>query len=254
MPGPSTDSNPESAPHIWLCQQSGGHTSSLPGWLLPGEQQRLAQRSGTPADEFLASRWLIRQALAVASGRPTAQCRPVNGRPVASEQPPGFQLSLSHSQKLVACATHHQDIGVDIEPGTRQSEWTRVAKRWFSPAEQSWLLRENDPFLFLQVWTLKEAWLKATGRGIAGNLKTLEVHENFELYGDRPDQTWTACSYYLEGFLVTVVYRTNTPGLPSAWPEITLFEPPPDDYSLGPAGALSSAPEPLLHRIIQVKQ
>jgi len=253
MPGPSTDSSPDGRPQVWLCHRLD-NTTAAPDWLLPGEQQRLAQRSDEQASEFLASRWLIRQALAHASGEPAGHCRPVNGRPVASEQPPGVRLSLSHSQRLVACATHRYGVGIDIEPGGRQSEWTRVAKRWFSPVEQEWLFRANDPFLFLQVWTLKEAWLKATGRGIAGNLKTLEVRKNFELYGDQPDREWATCCCYVEGFLVTVVYQVPDTQDPGVWPAITLLEPPPDNYGLIHTQALDVDWEPLFHRVIRSKR
>ena len=253
MPGSSNDSSPDSRPRIWLCHRLPGTTPATPDWLLADEQQRLAQRSGGLSGEFLASRWLIRQALGRGSGQSPSRCRPVSGRPVASEQPPGFHLSLSHSQGLVACASHHRAIGIDIEPGGRQSEWTRVARRWFSPIEQEWLFRADDPFLFLQVWTLKEAWLKATARGIAGNLQTLEVRQALELYGDQTDRAWAACCCYIEGFLVTVVYETKHPDQPAQWPEITLFEPPPEDYHLASARTLTADWEPLFHRIVRQK-
>lgn len=253
MPGPSNDSSPDSGPQVWLCHRLG-NPATAPDWLLPGEQHRLTQRSGEQANEFLTSRWLVRQSLAHTSGEPVEQCLPVDGRPVASAQPPGLQLSLSHSQGLVACATHHQAIGIDIEPGGRQSEWTRVARRWFSPVEQEWLFRADDPFLFLQVWTLKEAWLKATGRGIAGNLQTLEVRKNFELYGDRPDRQWATCCCYVEGFLVTIVYQQPETEKAGVWPSMTLLEPPPDDYSLIHTNTLDVDWEPLFHRVIRSKR
>lgn len=236
-----------------MCHRLTGVRPSAPDWLQSGERQRLAQRSGPASGDLLASRWLIRQALGRASGEPAARCRPVPGRPVVSEQPPGYHLSLSHSQGLVACASHHRALGIDIEPGGRQSDWARVARRWFSPVEQEWLFRADDPYLFLQVWTLKEAWLKATGRGIAGNLQTLEVRKDFELYGDRPDQAWAACCCHIEGFLVTVVYQADAPDALPTWPAVTLFEPPPDDYNLKPAPALAVDWEPLFHRHIRYK-
>ncbi|PPK53309.1 4'-phosphopantetheinyl transferase family protein [Marinobacter persicus] len=254
MPGPSNDCNPDHPPRVWLCHRLTANTGITPDWLLPGEHQRLAGRIGAGANDFLASRWLIRQALGRVSGEVPSHCRPVSGRPVASDHPPGLQLSLSHSQGLVACASGGQAVGIDIEPGGRQSEWHRVARRWFSPVEQEWLFRADDPFLFLQVWTLKEAWLKATGRGIAGNLQTLEVRKDFELYGDRPEQTWATCCCYVEGFLVTLVYQTDDPDDPQRWPSITLFEPPPDDYHLEPAEELSADWEPLFHRTIRNKR
>jgi 4'-phosphopantetheinyl transferase len=63
----------------------------------------------------------------------------------------------------------------------RRPQWHKVVSRWFSPQEQAWLLAADDAKAFLKVWTLKEAWLKATGRGIANNLKTLDITADFEL-------------------------------------------------------------------------
>lgn len=104
------------------------------------------------------------------------------------------------------------------------------------------------------MWTLKEAWLKATGRGIAGNLQTLEVRNQFELYGDQPDKTWLASCFYVEGFLVTLVYQGTNQDGPGSWPDITLLEPPPDDYNLALAGTLGVSWEPMFHRAVRAKR
>lgn len=154
----------------------------------------------------------------------------------------------------VACATGRGSLGIDLEPGQRRPDWAKVTARWFTHVEQEWLLRANDPFSFLKVWTLKEAWLKATGRGIAGNLQTLEVRRHFELYGDHTDCRWQASCLSAEGFLVTLVYLYDgNPDNANAWPEITLLEPPPDDYNLKPAPSLNLSWEPLFHRLIRAR-
>ncbi|GGC67812.1 hypothetical protein GCM10011362_15340 [Marinobacter halophilus] len=217
------------------------------------EAQTLAHLNNPRRGEFLTSRWLIRQSLANASGEAPERCQPVDGRPVTSSTPPGWHLSLSHSKGLTAVAAGTQPLGIDIEPSQRKPDWTGLAKRWFSAVEQEWLFRANDPFSFLKVWTLKEAWLKATGRGIAGNLQTLEVRKDFELYGDQPEQTWLASCFYVEGFLVTLVYQ-GTEDASGSLPGITLLEPPPDDYGLIHAGNLDASWEPMFHRTIRAKR
>ena len=117
-------------------------------------------------------------------------------------------------------------------------------------------MAQDDALEFLKVWTLKEAWLKATGRGIAGNLQTLEVRRGFELCGDRYDSTqpWQACCIYVDGFLVTLVYRrlaVEAPETPLTWPSILLLEPPLSDYRLTPADILDSHWEPQFQRSIR---
>lgn len=176
------------------------------------ESQRLSGLSGGPRCDFLASRWLIRQALAGVSGRDGGLCRPADGRPDASAQPPGWRLSVSHSGGMAGCAVSSSTaIGLDIEPLARRPHWQKVVNRWFSPREQAWLLANNDPEAFLKVWTLKEAWLKATGRGIANNLQTLSIAADFELSGDQPEENWRASLGQIEGFLVAVVYQNAHP-------------------------------------------
>ncbi|MGC8119756.1 4'-phosphopantetheinyl transferase family protein [Marinobacter sp. VGCF2001] len=254
MAGQSNDCNPD-PPAIWLCHQINRELPGAPSWMTPGEAGTLSGLDGARHREFLASRWLIRQALAQASGQAPAACYPVEGRPTASASPKGLHLSLSHSRGLTACAVGPGALGIDLEPSQRSSDWARVTRRWFSAVEQEWLLKANDPFQFLKVWTLKEAWLKATGRGIAGNLQTLEVRKNFELYGDRPDRQWQASCVYADGFLVTLVYpRCGGKDPVTAWPGIRLLEPPPDDYTLAPSPSLELNWEPLFHRLIRARQ
>ena len=259
MTGSSNDSNPDFArvrqkPTIKLCHHTGQVPAVVPGWLTPHERQKLAELSGSRASEFLTSRWLIRQALSKAGSVPPDQCWPVEGRPTTSASPAGWHLSLSHSHGLSACSTHYGSaLGIDIEPSKRHPQWQKVVKRWFSPIEQEWLFQDDDPHTFLRVWTLKEAWLKATGRGIAGNLQTLEVRRNFELYGDQPDDHWQASAFYTEGFLCTLVHRQTASNQHSSWPSITLLEPPLDDYSLSTAEPLDTHWEPMFQRKIHAK-
>lgn len=93
----------------------------------------------------------------------------------------------------------------------RRPQWQKVVSRWFSAQERAWLLTANDSAAFLKVWTLKEAWLKATGRGIANNLKTLDITAGFELWGDRPGEPWRACLGKSADHWVALVYQSRSP-------------------------------------------
>lgn len=212
MGGPLNGFNPDPAPAIWLCRSSGFTVSTPPEWLTEPEAGRLARLSGAPGRDFMASRWLIRRALASVSGLEASACRPVDGRPDASDQPPGWRLSLSHSGDMAGCAVSRDGpIGLDIEPLSRRPQWRKVVSRWFAPEEQAWLLARNSSETFLQVWTLKEAWLKATGRGIANNLRTLRIGPDLELTGDRPEEAWQAALGQAGQCLVAVVYPCSRP-------------------------------------------
>ncbi|MDI9243665.1 4'-phosphopantetheinyl transferase superfamily protein [Marinobacter sp. CHS3-4] len=209
--GPLNASSPESAPAVWLCA-STFEPAFAPFWLTEEESQKLCRLNHQSGREFLASRWLVRRALAEASGQPAERCCPAPGKVRASSQPPGWQLSISHSQGLAGCAIYGGSaIGLDLEPLTRRPRWRKVSARWFAPTEHTWLLEANDDQAFLKVWTLKEAWLKATGRGIADNLQTLSVGRNFSLTGDRPGEAWQASLGHCGEHLVAVVYQGDQP-------------------------------------------
>ena len=183
MAGSSNGYSPDGKPAIWLCHQTDGFGTRSPDWLSGYERDVLSRFSGPREREYLTSRWLIRQALSHSARLPAHQCRPVDGRPVLSGSPEGWHLSLSHSHGLSACATRAgSPVGVDLEPCTRHPQWQKVARRWFSPVEQEWLFREDDPNTFLKVWTLKEAWLKARGLGLRIPLDAF----SFSLAGRHP--------------------------------------------------------------------
>lgn len=259
MAGTFNDCNPDHAgkpqkPAILLCHQTGQVPETAPPWLTAEERERYNGFTGDRAAEFLTSRWLVRQTLSRISGAEPDHCRPAGGRPKISEHPAGWHLSLSHSNGLAACGVQYGSVlGIDIEPSKRHPNWQKVVRRWFSPVEQGWLFQDDDPHMFLRAWTLKEAWLKATGRGIANNLQTLEIRRNFELYGDQPDDHWQACCFYTEGFLSTLVYRQTTGEQSRSWPHITLLEPPPEDYGLISAAPLETHWEPVFQRRIRAK-
>ena len=64
------------------------------------------------------------------------------------------------------------ELGIDIEFPGRTRDVAGIAERYFSAAEADWLATQPaDGFYWL--WVLKEAWLKATGAGIAGGLDKL---------------------------------------------------------------------------------
>lgn len=84
-------------------------------------------------------------------------------------------FNLAHTRGLVAAVvTHHADVGIDVEPLERGADALGLARRYFSGAEVRELERcsgvERD-IRFTELWTLKEAFVKATGTGIANELR-----------------------------------------------------------------------------------
>lgn len=81
---------------------------------------------------------------------------------------PGLQFSLSHSDEWALCAMADGPVGCDVERIGRGDE--RLARRFFHPEECAALEAVPDPGewqrLFARIWTRKESFLKADGRGL----------------------------------------------------------------------------------------
>jgi 4'-phosphopantetheinyl transferase len=81
------------------------------------------------------------------------------------------QFNLSHSQGLALYAiTRQAPIGIDLEY-CQPLELDTIAKSYFSSreyAQLSALPPWEQRTAFFQLWTCKEAYLKATGQGLSG--------------------------------------------------------------------------------------
>jgi 4'-phosphopantetheinyl transferase len=95
-----------------------------------------------------------------------------NGRPelaTATGGPP-IRFNISHTNGLVAClVTGTVDCGVDVESPSRV-HYRNVVSAVLAPselAELAALPEERRADRFLQIWTLKEAYAKGRGLGLA---------------------------------------------------------------------------------------
>lgn len=104
------------------------------------------------------------------SGQPTIQ----NGH-----------ISISHTEGYAACAISRQPVGIDVE---REHTFSKAAaKRILSPQEELLRESENADELLSRIWTVKESFLKMTGEGIPGGMRTLELIAA----GDGSSDVWT---------------------------------------------------------------
>jgi 4'-phosphopantetheinyl transferase len=91
----------------------------------------------------------------------------------------GLHFNLSHSQDLaIYVICQDREVGIDLEFINSQCDVDSIAKRYFLPSEQKVIsyLCERDKYLaFYRAWTLKEAYGKATGEGIANILDQVDV-------------------------------------------------------------------------------
>lgn len=84
---------------------------------------------------------------------------------------PRLRLNLSHTRGLAAAAlTLDHDVGIDVEWLDRKAPTMELARRFFAPAECAQLEALPEAAFvesFLAFWTLKEAYVKAIGKGLA---------------------------------------------------------------------------------------
>ena len=80
-----------------------------------------------------------------------------------------FNLSHSHGVALLAFA-RARDVGVDLERIRPHLASEEIAKRFFAPREVSMLRKvpaQMRAEAFFHCWTRKEAYIKATGKGLS---------------------------------------------------------------------------------------
>jgi 4'-phosphopantetheinyl transferase len=91
-----------------------------------------------------------------------------DGRPlIVAPHGTGLHLSLATRAGLVAVALAHRPVGVDVEQVALASEPPLAA---LHPDERSWLEglpAAARPMAFAQLWSAKEAYVKALGTGFA---------------------------------------------------------------------------------------
>lgn len=124
--------------------------------------------------QFAAARALVRRVLAGYVGAPPEALRFVvsaHGRPALTPEVGGLIFNLSHTEGLAALAVARgAELGVDVEDCQRRSRPEDIADHFFAAAEVAGmraLPAAARPARFFDLWTLKEAYIKARGLGLA---------------------------------------------------------------------------------------
>ena len=103
------------------------------------------------------------------------------GKPYLSDFD-SLQFNVSHSHESVLYGVSDRiPIGVDVEYLRKMPDAAKIARRFFSAKEYELIDRvveTEQQRLFFQLWTAKEAYLKALGVGLAGSLNSVELEVN----------------------------------------------------------------------------
>jgi 4'-phosphopantetheinyl transferase len=147
-------------------------------YLSPDEEKRANRfRFEHLKQNFIASRGLLRVILGCYLGRSPQSLQfsyTDKGKPGVV----GINFNLSHSQNLGLYAiTKLPTVGVDLEYIRAIEDVDKLAQRFFTSSEYNLINSLNQAEkhqTFFEIWTLKEAYLKATGEGLSG-LQDVEV-------------------------------------------------------------------------------
>lgn len=92
-----------------------------------------------------------------------------HGKPHLSDG--GVSFNMSHSRGVVAIAVMRSGmVGIDVQHHDPQVELLAIAERFFAQEEAAWLKSVPDAqrqAVFYRIWSLKEAYIKAVGLGMA---------------------------------------------------------------------------------------
>ena len=186
--------------------------NALSRFLSADEKERAARfRFDDPRRRFIVCRSTLRQLLGVSCDIVPNDVRfryGTHGKPDLSFEEmnaatPPIEFSVSHSGEIGLIAiTLNAIVGIDVEEWNSKVNIKGLAERFFSRAEAVELssLPEHEQMAgFYRGWTCKEAYIKATGRGMSLPLDSFIVtidprkHASFCHLDNQPDEParWT---------------------------------------------------------------
>jgi 4'-phosphopantetheinyl transferase len=148
--------------------------------LLDGDELDRAGKfiASSDAERFILCRGLLRKLLAGRLQTDPATLRfsrTPNGKPFLENSLLEFNVSHSRDRLLIAM-TQGRAVGVDIEFRRDGLSLHAIAKRWFSPEENAFFTAAEHPQrAFFEIWSKKEAYVKALGTGVYKALNTFSV-------------------------------------------------------------------------------
>lgn len=129
-------------------------------------------------------------------------------------------FNLTHSGDWVGCVIGQKPVGIDIE--YMKSIDLNIAKRFFSPDEYFALQRETQEKqldFFYDLWTLKESYIKAVGKGMAIPLDSFTIRPE----GDSALISGLDQEYYFKNYNFTEGYKMAVCSSNNCFPSKPMF-------------------------------
>jgi 4'-phosphopantetheinyl transferase len=178
---------PAHAVHVWRADLGleAAYLRHLEQDLSADEQERASRfRFARDRDRFIGARGLLREILALYLNASPARLSfgySAHGKPfLAGEEHSTLRFNVSHSfDAMLLAIAHMREVGVDIESVRNNIvAIEEIGETVLSEPEKQALARfggEDKRTNFLRFWTLKEAYIKADGRGVSLPLARIDV-------------------------------------------------------------------------------
>jgi 4'-phosphopantetheinyl transferase len=196
-------SNQSDAPVLWFGVPADGALSSLLSLLTEGDRLQICRlRNDRDQWSVAAARAAVRILLSQRLDCPAQDItfiRDERGKPRLDPRRHGamakqLHFSISHARELAAVAIGCSRIGIDIEAVREFPDLMQVASMQFAHEMLHDLMAiEADTekaALFFRFWTLGEAFIKATGEGIAQGLQSFAFSAHGPPTLTRVDEFW----------------------------------------------------------------
>lgn len=112
------------------------------------------------------------------------------------DMPANVHYNVSHSGDWVVCVLSNEKAGIDVEK-IKKTDFD-IAKRFFTANEYlSIMSQPSDSRVkhFFRLWTLKESYIKADGRGLSLPLDSFSIDINQDLISVTTDNELKGCCF-----------------------------------------------------------
>lgn len=182
--------------HVWTVstEATAEETEALVASLSPHEQHRAARmRLPDVRRDFIVGRARVRHVLGRYVDQPAHELdvvTRVDDKPLLAGAPGWFDFSFTRCGGWHACAVgRDRRIGIDVECLTDAHDASAIAATYASPAESAWI-RDLPPTrrraAVADLWTKKEAFVKAVGTGLLAPLHAFSVPLEGDGFVDAP--------------------------------------------------------------------
>ncbi|GEM_PF-2513885 len=169
--------------HIWkfTTDKYKSYINLFTSWLSNTEYKYMAQlKNKNRQQAFIISRGIIKQIISMYLGHSPATIEIFYTsymKPYLKNQ--FLYFNISHSADLVLIALARKPVGIDIEKLRDIEDYDRTAALFLSDKEKRLLYNNETSFLkkntFFEIWTHKEAVVKALGYGLHFPLHKINI-------------------------------------------------------------------------------